>query len=87
MRNSDLLSVTEFTQKLGFSKASKMSLPAARKIFEERLKTAPGQEERSSIKYAIWAIDNAQMAFEELAHAKSHARRALSYAKAYKKGV
>ena len=82
MRNSDLLSVTEFTQKLGFSKASHMSLPAARKIFEERLLKSDelSNSELVATYTAIGAIQDAEEAIKSLERAKMHALKAFAQA-------
>jgi hypothetical protein len=82
MRNSELLSVTEFTQKLGFSKASHMSLPTARKIFEERLLKSDelSNSELVATYTALGAVQEAEEAIEYLEKAKMCARNAFAQA-------
>jgi hypothetical protein len=84
MRNSDLLSVTEFTQKLGFSKASHMSLTEAKRIFEKKVKKPNSDLEWAKSHQALSAIEEAQMAILHFEEAKMHVKNAYMIAKLLK---
>lgn len=84
MRNSDLLNVTELTQILGFSAASKASLPHAIKVFEKRLEEASSEEEAELCFMALDALDGAKNAFDAFETAKKSAATAISHARQYR---